>query len=99
LIAHAQGRIFLGDAAYDALRLREAIAARGMQAVIKPNPTRKDPADYDKEIYKERHLVELFFNRLKHFRRIATRFEKTARNFLAIVQLASAKMWLFRDTT
>jgi len=66
-----------------------------MQAVIRPHPSRNAPADYDKHDYKERHLVEIFFNRIKHFRRIATRYEKTARNFLAMVYLGCIKEWLF----
>ena len=80
LIRHAQGKYFLADTAYDGQRIREA---------------RNSAPDYDKQLYKERHLVEIFFNRVKHFRRLATRFEKTARNYLAIVHIACIMEWLF----
>ena len=50
--------------------------------------------DYDKDIYKERHLIENFFAKLKQYRAIATRYDKTARNFLAAVQLAATAIWL-----
>ena len=80
----------LGDRAYDAKALRETIAAIGAIAVIPPHPLRKQPYDYDRDIYRMRNRIERCFNKLKHFRRIATRYDKLARNFLAAVQLVSA---------
>ena len=62
--------------------------------VIPPKRNRKVRRDYDKELYKDRNKVERFFNRLKHYRRIATRYDKTARNFLAFVLLASSLVLL-----
>jgi transposase len=63
-------------------------------AVIPPRARRLNQRDYDKELYKERHLIENFFCRLKQFRAIATRYDKTARNFLAAVHLAASFIWL-----
>ena len=95
LIDQAQGKNFLADTAYDGERIRKKIETKQMEAVIRPHPSRNSPAEYDKHLYKERHLVEIFFNRIKHFRRVATRYEKTSRNFLAFVHIACIKEWLF----
>jgi transposase len=66
----------------------------GMKDVIPSNPTRRRIRRYDKKLYRQRYLIELLFHSLKAFRRIATRYEKTARNYLAIVHLACALQWL-----
>jgi transposase len=84
----------LADAAYDSDRFRQAIAAAGAIAVIPNNPSRAIKHTLDKTLYKERHLVECCFSRLKQFRRVATRYEKTARNYLAFVTLAATILWL-----
>jgi putative transposase len=84
----------LADAAYDSDAFRQAIAAAGAVAVIPNNPSRAIKRPFDKALYKERHLVECCFSRLKQFRRVATRYEKTARNYLAIVTLAATVLWL-----
>jgi len=85
----------IGDKAFDAdARLREPLAAVGKSAVIPPKPNRLTPPDFDRDLYKERHLIENFFCKLKQFRAIATRYDKTARNFLAAVHLAAALIWL-----
>jgi transposase len=84
----------LGDTAFDADHFRADIAAIDAQAVIPSNPSRALKLPLDKHIYKERHLVECCFNKLKHFRRIATRYEKTARNFLAFITIAAIVLWL-----
>lgn len=81
--------------AFDAdARVREPLAAAGKSAVIPPRPNRLRPPDFDRDLYKARHLVENFFCKLKQFRAIATRYDKTARNFLAAVYLAAATIWL-----
>ena len=82
------------DTAYDADRLRQRLLDEGFTPVIRPNPTRKDPPDYDRHIYKERHLVEIFFNRIKHFRRVATRYDKLAEKYRGTVLVVSAWLWL-----
>ena len=72
----------------------DEIEAKGAQAVIPPKKNRLEQRDYDSDLYKERNLVERFMNRIKQFRRVATRYEKTARNFLAFVQLAAITILL-----
>jgi transposase len=85
----------IADKAYDAdARVREPLAHAGKSAVIPPRPNRLAPAAFDRHLYKERHLVENFFCKLKRFRAIATRYDKTARNFLAAIHLAAATIWL-----
>ena len=84
----------LADTAYDADHFRAAIAGAGATAVIPNNPSRATRLDLDEAIYEERHLVEGCIGRLKHFRRVATRYEKTARNYLAVVLLAATILWL-----
>jgi transposase len=71
-----------------------AATAKGMKVVIPPKANRKKPRPTDFHLYKERHLVENFFCKLKHFRRVATRYEKTAQNFFGFLLLASIKIWL-----
>lgn len=84
----------LADAAYDSNALRSAITAKGAQAVIPNNPSRATKYPLDKAIYAERHLVECCFSKLKQFRRVATRYEKTAKNYLSVVTLAAIILWL-----
>ncbi|HZD91111.1 MAG TPA: IS5 family transposase, partial [Pseudolabrys sp.] len=86
--------IVLADTAYDADHLRAQIAAIGALAVIPNNPSRSLKLPFDAELYKERHLVECCFSKLKQFRRIATRYEKTAQNFLAVVTIAAIVLWI-----
>jgi transposase len=93
-MSHAQGRAFIGDAAYDAEAIRTAARTRGMKVVIPSNPTRSVLHRYDKHLYGIRYRIECFFHRLKRSRRIATRYEKTARNYLALLHLACALIWL-----
>ena len=85
----------MADAAYDADYLRQFIAD-DLKATpqIKQNPTRTAKQSIDWTLYKERHLVECFFNRIKRFRRIALRCEKTVSSFRAFVSLACAMVWL-----
>ena len=85
----------LGDKAYDAdARVIEPLQRAGKTIVIPPKRNRKAPRLYDKHFYKARHLIENFFAKLKQFRAIATRYDKTARNFLAAIHLVSAVIWL-----
>jgi len=94
LIEGLAADVVMGDTAYDSDRLRQAIADKGAVAVIPNNPSRAIKHPLDKNLYAQRHLVECCFSRLKQFRRVATRFEKTARNYLAIVTLAAIVLWL-----
>ena len=85
----------LADKGFDAdQRVLEPLAKAGKTAVIPPKRNRKQQRDYDQELYKARHLIENFFAKLKLYRSIATRYDKTARNFLAAVQLAASVIWL-----
>lgn len=85
----------IADAAYDADHLRAYIVKElGATAQIKQNPSRSTRKAIDWELYKERHLVECFFNKIKRFRRIALRCEKTLSSFTAFVHLACAMTWL-----
>jgi transposase len=90
LINSADPDALIGDKAYDADGFIDGLTQRGITPVIPPKANRKTPRPCDFALYRERNLVERFFNRLKHFRAIATRYDKLARNFLAGVQLASA---------
>ena len=85
----------LADKAFDAdERVIEPLLARGKSVVIPPKRNRKVQREFDKEAYKARHLIENFFCRLKQYRAIATRYDKTARNFLAAIYLAASAIWL-----
>ena len=84
----------LADKAYDSNALRRLIANMGAKAVIPCNPTRKRKIPYDFEAYKLRNTVERCFNKLKHFRRIATRFDRRTVHFLSFVQIAAAIIWM-----
>jgi transposase len=84
----------IADKGYDSDRLIKSIEAKGAEAVIPPKANRKQPRDFDRHLYKDRNLVERFINRIKQYRRVATRYEKTGRNFLAFVQLASIMILL-----
>jgi transposase len=89
-----EGDVLLADRAYDSDALRLAMAARGAWANIKPMPNRKRRPAFSAFLYRYRNLVERFFNKLKHFRAVATRFEKHSENYLALVKLASVKIWM-----
>lgn len=84
----------LGDKGYDSDSLRENIREVGAEPVIPAKSNRINPEYCDKEIYKERNAIERFFAKIKHFRRVATRYEKLARNYLAMVTLAASIAWL-----
>ena len=99
-VTHAQALIaglpaahVLADRAYDADHFRAAIDQAGAKAAIPSSRSRARRIDHDPVIYKERNLVERFFNKAKHFRRIATRYEQTARAYLSMVQLVAAVIW------
>ena len=94
LIEDLPAEVVIADTAYDADHVRQAIADKGALAVIPNNPSRTRKYPLDKHLYAQRHLVECCFSRLKQFRRVATRYEKTARNFLAMITLAAIILWL-----
>ena len=89
LLENADPGALIGDKAYDADSLIDALNQRAINPVIPPKANRKVKRDCDFELYCERNLVERFFNKIKHYRAIATRYDKLARNFLAAVQLVA----------
>ena len=95
LLPQIQADTLIADKAFDAEeRVIQPLRAAGKTPVIPPRASRKSPRDYDRELYKTRHLIENFFASLKQFRAIATRYDKTKRNFLAAIYLAAAALWL-----
>ena len=95
LLPDLQAEALLADKAYDAdERVLDLLQKAGKTAIIPPKRNRKEPRDYDKDLYVARHLIENFFCKLKQYRAIATRYNKTACNFLAAVYLAASVVWL-----
>ena len=88
------GQILLADRAYDSDGLRQSLKERGAWANVKPMPNRKNVPAFSQFLYRYRNLVERFFNKLKHFRAVATRFEKHDANYLALVKLAATRIWM-----
>ena len=85
---------FLADRGYDADAIREEIEAAGAEAVIPAKVNRCDPVPHDRAKYKWRNLIERLFNKLKNWRRVATRYDKTKESYLGFVALASVKLWI-----
>ena len=91
LLPQMDAELLIADRAFDAdTRVLEPLAAAGKSAVIPPRSNRLKPREFDRDLYKQRHLIENFFCKLKQFRAIAARYDKTARNFLAAIHLAAA---------
>jgi transposase len=88
------GQTLLADRAYDSDALRNTLADRGAWANVKPMPGRVNVPIFSSYLYRFRNLVERFFNKLKHFRAVATRYEKHDANYLALVKLAAARIWM-----
>jgi transposase len=84
----------LGDKGYDSDEIRDDLAKRGIEPVIPPRSNRKAMIDYDRAAYKGRNLIERCVNRLKQFRRVATRYEKTARAYLSMLCIAATRLWI-----
>jgi transposase len=94
LIVDFKPEVIIADSAYDSDTFRAQIIAQDARACIKPRRNRKVVIPFDKEQYKERHLVECFFQKLKRYRRIATRYDKLAKRFLAFIYIACILLWL-----
>ena len=89
-----RGQTLLADRAYDSDALRETMRVQGAWANIKPMSRRLAKPAFSPFLYRYRNLVERFFNKLKHYRAVATRYEKHAANYLALVKLAASRIWL-----
>ena len=88
------GDILLADRAYDSDALRQTLAERGAWANVKPMPNRTNIPAFSPFLYRYRNAVERFFNKLKHFRRFATRYDRQAAYYLAFIHLAAVMLWL-----
>ena len=94
LIDGIEAEAAIADKGYDADHLVDRIARVSAEAVIPPKRNRKAPRTYDTYLYKERNRIERFFNKLKQFRRVATRYDKLLANFMGFVKLAAIAIWL-----
>ncbi len=90
----APGATLIADRAYDTNAIRAFAADRGAWANIPPRSIRKDAFSFSGWVYRQRNLVERFFNRIKHFRGLATRYDRRPDNFLAALKLAAIRIWL-----
>ena len=94
LLQHTHGAAVIADTAYDSDRMVAAVLERGMKPVIYCNPSRKTVRRLNRKLYSLRYLIECCFHELKRYRAIGTRYEKTARNYLALIHLASTPLWI-----
>jgi transposase len=86
--------ILIADKAYDCDAFVDYLHAKGCSSVIPPKSNRKNPRGYDEYLYKERHLIECFFNKMKHYRRVFSRFDKSSGVFLGFLNFVGALIWL-----
>jgi len=84
----------IADRSYGAQHFLDTLLAAGIEPVIPPNKNAKQPREYDAWRYRERHLIECFIGKIKHFRRVFSRFDKLARRYLGFLQLSSTLIWL-----
>ena len=94
LIAGFAPHVLIADKGYDSDELIAAVTAEGIEAVIPPRSNRVESRDYDRHLYRERHLIECFINKIKHYRRVFSRFEKLSKNFLGFLSFVSTLIWL-----
>ena len=84
----------IADKGYDSDSLIESVTARGIEAVIPPKKNRLVQREYDRHLYRERHLIECFIGKIKQYRRVFSRFEKLSKNYLGFLSFVSALIWL-----
>jgi transposase len=94
LIEGFEAQVLIADKGYDSAPLVEAVTAKGILAVIPPKKNRLVQSEYDRHLYRERHLIECFINKLKHYRRVFSRFDKLSKNYLGFLSFVSALIWL-----
>jgi transposase len=94
LLLGVSANALIADKAYDSDSLLAQIQNQGATAVIPPRRNRSETREYDGYLYKERHLVECFFGKLKYYRRVFSRFDKTAKSFMGFLRFVSALIWL-----
>jgi transposase len=94
LIEGYSTQALIAEKGYDSKELIESVKAKGIEAVIAPRSNRREQGEYDRHLYKERHSVECFINKIKHYRRVFSRFEKLSKNYLGFLSFVSALVWL-----
>jgi transposase len=94
LIKDFEAQAVIADKGYDADELVRTITAQQGQAVIPPRANRSEQREYDRHLYRERHLVECFIGKIKQYRRVFSRFEKLSKNYLGFLSFVSALVWL-----
>lgn len=94
MLEGVEAHAVIADTAYDSNAIRGSVEAAGMEAVIPSNRSRKTIIPHNKALYRERNLIERCFNKLKHFRRLATRYDRRAVHFLAFLCLAATMLWM-----
>jgi transposase len=94
LIEGYEPRALIADKGYDSDALIKALTATGIEAVIPPKKNRTEMREYDRHLYRERHLIECFIGKIKHYRRLFSRFEKLSKNYLGFLSFVSALIWL-----
>ena len=94
LVKEVKFEYFLADKGYDAKEFLEGLKQRGAEIVVPSRSNRKEQREYDKHLYRERHLVECFINKMKQYRRVFSRFEKLSKNYLSFLHFVSSLIWL-----
>lgn len=94
LIKGFEPQALIADKGYDSDALIKSVTAKGSEVVIPPKKNRKEQREYDRHLYRERHLVECFSGKIKHYRRVFSRFEKLSKNYLGCLSFVSALIWL-----
>ena len=94
LIEGFEPQALIADKGYDSGPLVEAVTAKGILAVIPPKKHRLVQREYDRHLYRERHLIECFINKIKQYRRVFSRFEKLSKNYMGFLSFVSALVWL-----
>jgi putative transposase len=94
LLEGLDSQVVIADKAYDTNAIVGGLTGQGIQVVIPPKSSRLDQRSYDENLYADRNKIERFFNQLKGYRRVATRYDKAATSFVAFVHLACALIWL-----
>ena len=94
LIVNLDFDFVIADRSYGAQNFRDEIIASGAEPVIPPKKNAKEPHEYDEWRYRERHLIECFIGKIKHFRRVFSRFDKLAKRYLGFLQFVGTLIWL-----
>ena len=94
LIEGFEPRALIADKGYDSADFIKAVRAAGVEAVIPPRVNRNEHRGYDRHLYRERHLIECFINKVKQYRRVFSRFEELSKNYLGFLSFVSALVWL-----